>query len=379
MKRKRGFTFIELLVVITIIAILAAILFPVFARAREAARKAFCVSNIRQLGLAMLMYANDWNEKLPYLLELENMVVWGNTPPWSAPPADAKMADPSYGSPHNMEWKDLIGTYVRNPGLTACPTDPLSKGTVWKTKNTNGWYTYTPGAPGYGFSNNAGCKYNILDGWDYTHRWYIGYAIPTSLWAAGQAPNYNVAAYSRRNFTDRFWGCRGRARLDGPSLATIPDPAGTIMLIEMSMKRQFMNVIQDWNWNSEVPGKGAVFPSMYIHPGGDSAFAFADGHAARFKVFQTFTPRTMWGYFFGPGNAGGRNDGQGLGGNTPFDCDEADYVEPICSTCPTTCSFARLQTAPWPSSSVDACVDFTSQSGHDAFASYLSQPWYLNP
>ncbi len=62
---KSGFTLIELLVVIAIIAILAAILFPVFSRAREAARKTSCASNLRQLGLASHMYAQDHDELLP--------------------------------------------------------------------------------------------------------------------------------------------------------------------------------------------------------------------------------------------------------------------------------------------------------------------------
>jgi prepilin-type N-terminal cleavage/methylation domain-containing protein len=62
---RRGFTLIELLVVIAIIAILAAILFPVFARARESARKTSCLSNLKQLGLASHMYAQDWDELFP--------------------------------------------------------------------------------------------------------------------------------------------------------------------------------------------------------------------------------------------------------------------------------------------------------------------------
>src|SRR5471030_268187 len=63
--RKRGFTLIELLVVIAIIAILAAILFPVFARARENARRASCQSNLKQLGLATLQYVQDYDERYP--------------------------------------------------------------------------------------------------------------------------------------------------------------------------------------------------------------------------------------------------------------------------------------------------------------------------
>src|ERR1700709_463295 len=63
--RRRGFTLIELLVVIAIIAILAAILFPVFAQAREAARQSSCLSNMKQLGTGMYMYTQDYDEVLP--------------------------------------------------------------------------------------------------------------------------------------------------------------------------------------------------------------------------------------------------------------------------------------------------------------------------
>ncbi len=65
--RRKGFTLIELLVVIAIIAILAAILFPVFARAREKARQTSCLSNLKQLSLGVLMYAQDYDERLPML------------------------------------------------------------------------------------------------------------------------------------------------------------------------------------------------------------------------------------------------------------------------------------------------------------------------
>src|SRR2546421_5402943 len=67
-RTKAGFTLIELLVVIAIIAILAAILFPVFARAREAARKTTCLSNLKNIGLAALMYVQDYDEQFPWLM-----------------------------------------------------------------------------------------------------------------------------------------------------------------------------------------------------------------------------------------------------------------------------------------------------------------------
>ena len=66
-RRRRGFTLIELLVVIAIIAILAAILFPVFARARENARRAGCQSNLKQIGLGILQYTQDYDEKFPQM------------------------------------------------------------------------------------------------------------------------------------------------------------------------------------------------------------------------------------------------------------------------------------------------------------------------
>jgi prepilin-type N-terminal cleavage/methylation domain-containing protein/prepilin-type processing-associated H-X9-DG protein len=98
----RGFTLIELLVVIAIIAILAAILFPVFAQAREAARKVSCASNLRQLGMGVRMYDQDYDEKYPYWN-------WGNSG--------------QGGGSMSSLWHVAIFPYVKNTGIYACPSD----------------------------------------------------------------------------------------------------------------------------------------------------------------------------------------------------------------------------------------------------------------
>ena len=101
---RRAFTLIELLVVIAIIAILAAILFPVFAQAREAARRAACISNTRQLGTAVMLYVQDHDD----------------TYPMSMYPAVIN------GSLHPFTWIDGVFPYFKNSGIVACPSEPQS-------------------------------------------------------------------------------------------------------------------------------------------------------------------------------------------------------------------------------------------------------------
>jgi len=97
---RKGFTLIELLVVIAIISILAAILFPVFARARENARRASCMSNLKQLGLGVMMYTQDYDDHVPSAFQYE---VPGNTN-------------------YLNSWMQLIMPYTKSPQLYVCPS-----------------------------------------------------------------------------------------------------------------------------------------------------------------------------------------------------------------------------------------------------------------
>lgn len=126
LKRKKGFTLIELLVVIAIIAILAAILFPVFTSAKNKARMSVCMSNLKQIGNAIQMYRDDYNQALPFYL-----------------------VDPGhrwqYGGHQYLE------RYTKNKSVFICPAD-LTKGTQRdQSSKTIGW----PGYVNFPYSDNA--------------------------------------------------------------------------------------------------------------------------------------------------------------------------------------------------------------------------------
>ncbi len=146
MCKQKGFTLIELLVVIAIIAILAAILFPVFAQAREKARQTTCLSNLRQLGLAFVAYRTDWDGQNPGPGDGGHCVGRWRTedgwPHWMTGFLSTALAQwvPCYSivtqvgnpenSPINPIWvyfggvhRGALYTYVKNPDIYICPSD----------------------------------------------------------------------------------------------------------------------------------------------------------------------------------------------------------------------------------------------------------------
>jgi prepilin-type N-terminal cleavage/methylation domain-containing protein/prepilin-type processing-associated H-X9-DG protein len=132
---RSAFTLIELLVVIAIIAILAAILFPVFARARENARRASCQSNLKQIGLVIMQYTQDYDEMLP-------------TPLW-------------WTGTSNNTWLGEIQPYAKSTQVFQCPSDPVKTGASnWMSSSD-----VTPYHTSYGYNWNFGtAKSNAAGG-----------------------------------------------------------------------------------------------------------------------------------------------------------------------------------------------------------------------
>ena len=142
-KRRIGFTLIELLVVIAIIAILTSILFPVFARARENARRASGLNNLKQIRLGIMQYTQDYDERYPSVLE----------GPHGGPYiVQTKTGWPgrrfSFGGQNYISWMDLIFPYVKNVQIFECPSQPDSRTATGRKLNAAS-YGYSGAINGY--------------------------------------------------------------------------------------------------------------------------------------------------------------------------------------------------------------------------------------
>ena len=187
MSSRRGFTLIELLVVIAIIAILASILFPVFARAREKARQTSCLSNVKQIGLAAIMYAQDYDETLPMMWYPLVHIPGGQT-----------------GTSNYFTWAEALYPYIRNDQLFQCPDQKYTQaqmpyGTYPFAYNYNGASPTVPADPGTGGLSGAseGAIKNpaslvmAYDGWTMDAWWLAadqaallnGDAGPSGFWS----------------------------------------------------------------------------------------------------------------------------------------------------------------------------------------------------
>jgi prepilin-type N-terminal cleavage/methylation domain-containing protein/prepilin-type processing-associated H-X9-DG protein len=242
LKSRSAFTLIELLVVIAIIAILAAILFPVFAQARERARAISCISNMRQLGLGMIMYAQDWDETFAgsrmWCVDL-NTGQQVNT------------CDDVGGSNGNIwGWRSAIKPYVKNIDVYRCPSNSARTG---KTEE-----------------------------WDKS--------FPASYALSG------VMVFDNRN-RDLY----GDGGVPATGYGAVERPAETMMILESTWSN---NDLGDWVGRVDNPTACQWGRGFYQHFGGTQGignWAFFDGHTKAVRIYEMYRRRgpapsyNLWG------------------------------------------------------------------------------------
>jgi len=169
--RRRGFTLIELLVVIAIIGILAAMVFPVFARARESARKAVCLSNVKNVALAIQMYLADNNDTLPPAERRQEVVDYYRAAPGGGdscrPGEDNERADQfaTWGNPY-LRWPVILDEYVKNRDVWRCPSAKVEVGATFILPGPD-WVGYLRANEGQWGSDSVGgaCQRTYPPGW----------------------------------------------------------------------------------------------------------------------------------------------------------------------------------------------------------------------
>ncbi len=157
-KRRKGFTLIELLVVIAIIAILAAMLFPVFARARESARKIQCLSNVKNIAIAFQMYLSDYDRMAP--AEHRSEVVQGFNDFGGT--GDVCCCYQTFANPY-LQWPVVLDEYVKNRDVWRCPSARFVNAT-WIYPGYADWYKYLVDHPDLGLGCRA-CGTGYPTGW----------------------------------------------------------------------------------------------------------------------------------------------------------------------------------------------------------------------
>jgi prepilin-type N-terminal cleavage/methylation domain-containing protein/prepilin-type processing-associated H-X9-DG protein len=232
LRRARAFTLIELLVVIAIIAILAAILFPVFAQAREKARGISCISNTKQLSTGILMYTQDYDEYYP--IGFISNGAWGG----------------------QFAWDDLIEPYLKSLQVLVCPDDkggPFQGAMSWE-----GW--------GISYASNGYYDQNYCC----SPSWDSGY------------------------FLDGPMGYGGQGWLDGGSnnLAAMTQPAQTIMIAEKFNKDALTDSL-GWG-NASAAGVDSVIAGPILFTDGWGASLEPDGFSGTTGNGVTRNPNAAW-------------------------------------------------------------------------------------
>ncbi len=288
-RARSAFTLIELLVVIAIIAILAAILFPVFAQARAKARQTACLSNMKQIGIALMMYTQDYDSII----------------------APAQIAYPNVSQ--TVSWPTLIYSYVKNEGVFVCPganegtfkaTSPLTTSTLIYTGVTDPKAASTTSSfatdTGDG-STNTICKVPRLSYGRNLIPSNIGASsAPWSMINSGAVTNNGKSYANFANNTDKIRsGFVGTGTSSEITEADVPEPANTIHIMDAiaghatvdphflgGSMRGIQQDIRTDMYNNATNSK-----VDFRHAGG-FVVLYGDGHAG-YKKWGSTTP-CMW-------------------------------------------------------------------------------------
>lgn len=255
--RKRvssAFTLIELLVVIAIIAILAAILFPVFAAAKNAAKGAVCVSNMKQLALASLMYTSDWDGMWYPLARYEPQPGFADQVFWVGFDDNNGPLNGGYWGKGNQPAVNpvrpgMIDTYLKSEGVKRCPNMPSRSQLAvaangFSPYHSSAYYTTNPGASGQEFGPGAKSQALVNGTFDYT--------------AANESE--------------------------------IEESANTLAAWEHDFDTPLCNFLQPYDWLTGPPDNQTLKNHFnLLHVGGTNTF-WCDGHAKRMGYGQLKRP-----------------------------------------------------------------------------------------
>ncbi len=270
---RSGFTLIELLVVIAIIAILAAILFPVFQKVRENARRTQCLSNMKQIGLGMTQYFQDSDEAPPLV-------------------RDTAVA----GGENERLWKDEIYPYMKNGGHDY----QLGPNNVYAATSGGGVFLCPDNGAAWSTAGHGGkTSTNQTATGDESSRFPKSYAVNADA---------GLNELSGRTFGSiSFWPATGYINQSG-TLATLQSPANTIMVTETRLvyPDSHPNNLDD-RVDAQGNGNGnSSLSAILVHGGGLSNFLFFDGHVKAMRASQTIS-QDLWDCYGDNANGKGAN------------------------------------------------------------------------
>jgi prepilin-type N-terminal cleavage/methylation domain-containing protein/prepilin-type processing-associated H-X9-DG protein len=257
--QRKAFTLIELLVVIAIIAILAAILFPVFAQAKAAAKRTSDLSNVKQIALGMFMYSGDADDRGP-LIRIHTL-----DSGW-------------FQNAKALSWKDLVLPYIKSGGRTTA-----DDGTYQKTSGNGGLFQNPLSSVGWSLEGGSG------GAGDETSRFPRSYAV-------NKGAGRNETMRGQGDDAGNFWGevvqygdgtsPTPSLRGDNGSFTMFDSPANAIMIgetrlfyIDMNVGYSAFKCTPGGNWGNQVPCAQEL-------GNGTSTYGFFDGHAKQMKAKQ---------------------------------------------------------------------------------------------